>query len=71
LRLSDDKDQALSLDEIQAKLTDAQRQNPNLMVLINGDQQVPYGDVVTLMAVLQQSGLKQVGLLTEPPADQP
>lgn len=71
LRLSDDKDQALSLDEIQAQLTDAQRQNPKLMVLINGDQQVPYGDVITLMAALQQSGLTQVGLLTEPPADQP
>ena len=71
LRLSDDKDQELSLDQIQAQLSAAQRQNPNLMVLINGDQQVPYGDVVTLMAALQQSGLKQVGLLTEPPADQP
>lgn len=71
LRLSDDKDQPLSLDEIQAQLTDAQRQNPKLMVLINGDQQVPYGDVITLMAALQQSGLTQVGLLTEPPADQP
>lgn len=67
LRVGDGDDDAIDLDTLQNKLTVLQQQNPQLMVLINGDQAVPYGDVVSLMARLQQSGLRQVGLLTEIP----
>ena len=67
LRMGDDSDRALSLDAIRAELVRSQAANQQLMVLINGDQNVPYGDVVALMASLQQAGLRQVGLLTETP----
>jgi biopolymer transport protein TolR len=67
LRMGDDSDRALSLDAIRAELVRSQATNTQLMVLINGDQNVPYGDVVALMASLQQAGLRQVGLLTETP----
>ncbi|MEY2864272.1 MAG: protein TolR [Pseudomonadota bacterium] len=67
LRMGDDSDRALSLDAIRAELVRSQAANTQLMVLINGDQNVPYGDVVALMASLQQAGLRQVGLLTETP----
>jgi biopolymer transport protein TolR len=53
-----------------AQLTDSllvhQQKNPELQVLINGDTQVPYGEVVKLMASLQKAQILRVGLLTEP-----
>jgi len=67
LRLDAGKDTAVSQDELRNQLTEAQRANPQFSVLVNGDRNVPYGDVVTLMATLQSSGLNQVGLLTELP----
>ncbi|MHA3082939.1 protein TolR [Acinetobacter sp. ANC 5383] len=63
-------DQPLSLDQLKHILSKAQQQasqnHTQLNVLVNGDKSRPYGDVVTLMANLQQAGLEQVGLLTEP-----
>ncbi|WP_111892204.1 protein TolR [Acinetobacter sp. MB5] len=63
-------DQALSLDQLKDILSQAQQQasqdHTQLNVLVNGEKSRPYGDVVTLMANLQQAGLEQVGLLTEP-----
>ncbi|OUY08457.1 protein TolR [Acinetobacter populi] len=56
----------LSLDEIQEKLVDAFAQDPEIKVMIQGDQAVSYGQVMQLMSNLQQAGLKQVGLVTQP-----
>ena len=36
-------------------------------VLVRGDAQANYGEVVKLMALLQDAGAPSVGLLTEPP----
>jgi biopolymer transport protein TolR len=62
--------QALSLAELQNILSsaqqDAEQNQQKLTVLINGDQSRPYGDVMSLMSSLQDAGLTQVGLLTEP-----
>ncbi len=63
-------DQAMSLTELQEILSTAQSEaeanQQQLSVLVNGDKSRPYGDVVALMASLQDAGLTQVGLLTEP-----
>jgi biopolymer transport protein TolR len=40
---------------------------PETPVYVRGDRNVSYGKVVTVMAVLQQSGVPGVGLLTETP----
>ena len=65
-----DINQQRSLPEIEAILTAAQQEakqeNKQLMVLVNGHETRPYGEVVALMASLQDSGLTQVGLLTKP-----
>lgn len=64
------EDRPLSLEELQVILSEAQQQaeknKQQLTVLVNGDKTRPYGDVVALMASLQDAGLTQVGLLTEP-----
>ncbi|ENX21919.1 protein TolR [Acinetobacter vivianii] len=60
----------LSLEQLESLLSEAQTQaeqeNKQLTVLVNGDKSRPYGEVVSLMASLQEAGLTQVGLLTEP-----
>ncbi len=38
-----------------------------LQIMINADQNNQYGDIVALMANLQQAGIQKVGLLTGPP----
>lgn len=43
------------------------RLHPDTQVLVKGDRQVPYGDVVTAMALLQRAGAPGVGLVTENP----
>lgn len=40
---------------------------PNVNVMINADQNNQYGDIMALMANLQQAGIQKVGLLTAPP----
>lgn len=40
---------------------------PNVNVMINADQGNPYGDIMQLMASLQQAGIQKVGLMTAPP----
>ena len=70
LKLGSADDQAMSLSELQDLLSAEQAKNPELTVLINGDQSVPYGEIVRLMAGLQGAGLQQVGLITETPVGQ-
>jgi biopolymer transport protein TolR len=70
LKQGKDDNQSMALDELTSHLLNAQQQQPNLQVLINGDTQVPYGEVVKLMAALQKAQIIRVGLLTEPPQDQ-
>ena len=70
LKLGAAEDQPMSLSELQELLSAEQAKNPELSVLINGDQSVPYGESVRLMAGLQSVGLQKVGLITETPAGQ-
>lgn len=70
LKLGDATDQATSLEELKRLLSAEQGNNPELTVLINGDQSVPYGEIVRLMAGLQNAGLNKVGLITDTPAGQ-
>lgn len=67
---SEHKNDVMSLTELEAVLTEAQQKaeenNKQLSVLINGSESRPYGEVIKLIATLQEAGLSQVGLLTEP-----
>ena len=60
----------LSLEQLETVLSAAQKQaeqdNKQLTVLVSGEKSRPYGEVISLMASLQEAGLTQVGLLTEP-----
>ena len=60
----------VTLEELKAILTESQNQateqKKQMSVLINGSESRPYGEVMKLMSTLQDAGLTQVGLLTEP-----
>lgn len=60
-------DKAVDEESLVAQLNEAQKKNPKLAILINADKDNQYGQVIVLMSMLQQSGIKQVGLLTETP----
>ena len=40
---------------------------PGIPVLVGGDANVPYGQVVQVMTLLQQAGVPSVGMITDPP----
>jgi len=54
------------LELSQLTQTQAEADNKQLNVVIRGHNTRPYGDVIALMSSLQEAGLTQVGLLTEP-----
>ena len=67
LNLGADEERPLSLATIQQRVGAVMRRSPDKPVLVWGDEAVPYGEVVTLMAALQEAGAPAVGLVTEDP----
>ncbi len=68
LKQGDKPDQQMKLADLTQTLQAVQQTQPKMQVLLNGDKNVPYGDVVKLMASLQQANILRVGLLTETPS---
>ena len=67
LNLGAQDDQILSLATVRQRIGAVIRRSPDKPVLVWGDQAVPYGEVVALMAALQDAGVTAVGLVTEDP----
>ncbi|MCR4332181.1 MAG: protein TolR [Sulfuricaulis sp.] len=60
-------DRRITSDELSRKVAAILRARPQTPVLIRGDRQSNYGEVVRAMTLLQAAGAPSVGLLTEPP----
>ena len=67
LNLGAQDDQILSLATVRQRVGAVIRRSPDKPVLVWGDRAVPYGEVVALMAALQDVGATAVGLVTEDP----
>jgi biopolymer transport protein TolR len=67
LNLGKDTETSQSLAVVQDKVSKILRRKPDTTVLVWGDTNVPYGNVVTLMTALQAAGAPVVGLVTENP----
>ncbi len=67
LNLGADPEQVLSLATVKQRVSVVMRRNPDKPVMVWGDRNVPYGEVVGLMSALQEAGAPGVGLVTEPP----
>ncbi|CBV42448.1 protein TolR [Halomonas elongata] len=57
----------VSLDELSERVIILLERHPTTRVLVRGDRNVSYGQVVTLMSTLQTAGVSNVGLISEPP----
>lgn len=55
-----------SLDELTAYVSSELQKDVTRPVVVQGDAQVPYDNVIQLMNALKKSGVKSVGLVTEP-----
>ena len=56
----------VSSSDLREKLIAIAKMKPNLEIVIQGDQGVPYGTVAQVMAEVKQAGINRVGLATEP-----
>ncbi|MGB0157075.1 MAG: protein TolR [Luminiphilus sp.] len=65
LNLGANEKQALELATVRQRVAAVLRRTPEKPVLVWGDEQVPYGQVVTVMTALQEAGAPSVGLVTE------
>ena len=63
----DDQDSPVEPQVLTARVGALLRHRPGLAVVVRGDENVPYGDVVLLMTILQRAGAPSVGLMTEVP----
>ena len=67
LNIGSDPQKAISIDLVKDRVNRITKQNPELPILVWGDKDLPYGEIITLMSALQEAGAKSVGLVSEPP----
>jgi len=56
----------VSRDELVARVQERQKRNPDQAVVIAADRAVRYEEVVRVLDLLQQKGVRKVGLLLRP-----
>ena len=66
LTLPGTEKESLDVDALKLKVGAFVRENPDVNVLVAGDDQGHYGGVVKVLADLQQAGVTKVGLMAEP-----
>jgi biopolymer transport protein TolR len=66
LDVGENTNKPISTEDMQIKVAAVLRNKPNTPVMIRGDKNVPYGDVVHAMTVLKAAGVPSIGLLTDP-----
>ena len=59
------------INQVRAEITAQQQEGQTPIVLVKGDAQANYGDVVQTMVLLQQAGAQNVGLMTQQPTGAP
>lgn len=66
LNLGENPKQAIDGETLMARVAAVLRNRPKTPVVVKGDRDVPYGQVVTAMTMLQKAGAPSVGLMTRP-----
>jgi biopolymer transport protein TolR len=61
-------DTRMTADALTEKLSAIAQERPDREVFIRADEQVPYGDVIRMMAAIKAAGIDNVGMVTEMPA---
>jgi biopolymer transport protein TolR len=56
----------ISVESLQRKMQTIYQNRPDRSVFLRADQGLPYGFVMEVMAAVRQSGIKRIGMVTEP-----
>jgi biopolymer transport protein TolR len=67
INYGDDQDKPVSADVLVNRVGALLKYQPGIPVLVGGDANVPYGQVVQVMSLLQKAGVPSVGMMTDPP----
>jgi biopolymer transport protein TolR len=65
LNVAQDPETSLDLTALMTQVVAHVRINPNVPVMVRGDRDVAYGEVIEAMAILKQVGIAKVGLMTQ------
>jgi len=66
LNVGEAPDTSIAAEDLVQTVAAVLRRQPQKSVLVRGDHAVEYGAVVSAMVLLQQAGVPNVGLVTEP-----
>ncbi|GAB2799616.1 protein TolR [Halomonas shantousis] len=62
-----EEETSVSLETLGDQVMAVLSRRPETPVMVRGDRNVSYGQIVTLMSTLQVAGVANVGLISEPP----
>ncbi|MCP4335560.1 MAG: protein TolR [Gammaproteobacteria bacterium] len=66
LNIAPDSEAQIDADSLVKQVKSALQQDPKRPVMVRGDAEGPYQNVVTTLVLLQQADVGSVGLVTEP-----
>jgi len=67
INYGDNQDKPVTAEVLVNRVSALLKYTPDIPVLIGGDANVPYGQVVQVMSLLQRAGAPSVGMMTDPP----
>ncbi|PCI20719.1 MAG: protein TolR [Piscirickettsiaceae bacterium] len=66
LDVGENTNEPITTEDMQIKVAAVLRNKPKTPVMIRGDKNVPYGDIINAMTSLQGAGVPSIGLMTDP-----
>lgn len=66
INVGEEQETATTKAALQENIQRILKNAPDTLFLVEGDEQVPYGQIVMLMGFLQEAGVEKLGLVTEP-----
>ncbi|HED35149.1 MAG TPA: protein TolR [Gammaproteobacteria bacterium] len=67
LDIGDEPDKPIDAQLMVNRIAAVRQLKPEIPVLVRGDREVAYGQVIDAMVLLQRAGVEKVGLMTESP----
>jgi len=62
-------DNPIALADLRAKLVAIAQAKPDRVLVLRADRNVPYGDVIGVIAAIKEAGINRLGMVTEPAPD--
>jgi len=67
INYGEDQDKPITPEKLLNRIGALLKYQPGIPVLVEGDNEVPYGQVVQVMSLIQRAGVPSVGMVTKPP----